>query len=143
MVTDHAKANEQLTNIARQANIPLPTEPAPDHKAMKAELDKMSGQDFDRAYMQGHFIEHQKAVSSLEYEIGQGQNAELQKFAAETLPTVLSHLDVARRLLGELTLAAAQDAGTAGRGSVQERVNQANRQGAENSSSSHAVRCRP
>ena len=51
MVQDHTKANEQLVPLAKAANIPLPDAPDPDHRAQQAELDKLSGAAFDRAYM--------------------------------------------------------------------------------------------
>jgi putative membrane protein len=104
MVQDHTTANDQLTKLAQQAAIPLPSELGPDHKAMKAELEKASGRDFDLIYMRGQVIDHQKTVILLQYEIGQGQDSALQKFAAETLPTVIVHLEMARSLVEELML---------------------------------------
>ena len=38
MVEDHSKANMQLGSLANSANIPLPSEPDPDHKALRADL---------------------------------------------------------------------------------------------------------
>jgi putative membrane protein len=122
MVEDHTKTNEQLLKIAKQASIPLPGEPGPDHKAMKAELEKANGGDFDRAYLQGQIIEHQKSVNLLQYEIGQGQNADLQKLAAETLPTVMAHLEMARGLLEGLIASMAQNGATIGRSTAPERA---------------------
>jgi putative membrane protein len=103
MVQDHSKANEQLEKLAKQASIPLSSELGPDEKAMKDELDKTSAHSFDLAYMQGQLIGHQKAIVLLQYEIGQGQDGELQRFAAESLPVVLGHLEVARAVMAKLT----------------------------------------
>jgi hypothetical protein len=47
--------------------------------------------------------EHQKTVLLLQWEIGSGQNAPLQKFAAETLSTVVAHLRRAQFIASELT----------------------------------------
>jgi putative membrane protein len=41
------------------------------------------------------------------WEIGSGQDAEIQRFAASTLPTVLGHLEIARDLTAELKSATA------------------------------------
>jgi len=106
MVQDHTRANEQLTQLAKQAQIPLPTGPGPDHKLLKTELEKIGGRNFDLTYMQGQVVDHQKTVILLQYEIGQGQEGELQKFASDTLPIVLAHLERARSLVEELTLLA-------------------------------------
>jgi putative membrane protein len=116
MVQDHTKAGEQLTTIARAANISLPRELDPDHKAMRDELDKATGAAFDRAYMQGQIVEHQKAAILLQYEIGLGQDAQLQRYAADTLPAILEHLELAKDIwqrLGEQT-AQANDASGGG-----------------------------
>jgi putative membrane protein len=112
MVQDHTNANAQLTRIAGQAKIPLPGDLAPEHTAMKAALEKASGSSFDRAYMAGQLVDHQKTVILLQYEIGQGQDAELQKFAAETLPVALAHLEMARSLMEELSTVAMQAGST-------------------------------
>ena len=106
MVQDHSKSNEQLEALAKQANIPLSGELGPDEKAMQEELDRAPGRDFDIAYMQGQLVGHQKAVILLQYEIGQGQDGELQRFAAESLPIVIGHLEMARAVMDELTGAA-------------------------------------
>jgi len=108
MIADHSKANEQLERLAKQANIPLAGELGPDEKAMKEELDRAPGLSFDLAYMQGQVVGHQKAVILLQYEIGQGQDSELQRFAAEALPIVIGHLEMARTVMDELTGAAQQ-----------------------------------
>jgi putative membrane protein len=108
MVQDHSKANEQLERLAKQANIPFSGELGPDEKAMKEELDRAPGLSFDLAYMQGQLVGHQKAVILLQYEVGQGQNGDLQRFAAESLPMVIGHLEMARTVMDELTGAAPQ-----------------------------------
>src|SRR4051812_15867357 len=97
MADDHAKANGQLADLAKQANIPLPIELDPDHKAMRAELEKLSGAEFDKAYMRGQVVDHQKTVVLLQWEIALGQDGDLQRFAAQTLPSVLQHLEMAQR----------------------------------------------
>jgi putative membrane protein len=113
MADDHAKANGQLADLAKQANIPLPTELDPDHKAMRVELDKLSGAEFDKVYMRGQVVDHQKTVVLLQWEIALGQDGDLQRFAAQTLPIVLEHLQMAQNLLAEIAGQTAQGAAPA------------------------------
>lgn len=105
MVDDHGKANEKLMALAKAANIPLPSEPDPEHKAVQARLEKLSGAQFDAAYLEAQMQDHQKTAQLLQWEINSGQDAQLQRFAAETLPTVLGHLrmvqDLASRFAGQ------------------------------------------
>jgi putative membrane protein len=103
MAQDHARANSQLATLANAARIPLPTSLDPDHRAMQAQLDRLSGGQFDLAYMQGQIIDHQKTLTLLEWVMSNGQDPELQRFAQATLPVVLQHLQMAQGLMSQLT----------------------------------------
>jgi putative membrane protein len=110
MVQDHGKANDQLAGLAKEASIPLPDELDQEHKSMRDQLQAMSGANFDRAYLHGQIIEHQKTVQLLEWEINSGQDAGIKRFASETLPTVLYHLQMAQDLMAQITGQALQGA---------------------------------
>jgi putative membrane protein len=103
MVADHTKANRELEGLARAAQIPLPNQLNPEQNGMRSALESASADAFDLAYMQGQVVDHQKAVVLLTWEIGQGQDATLQQWAAATLPVVLGHLELAKTLLAELS----------------------------------------
>ncbi len=103
MIDDHSKANEKLAELATAAKIPLPAALDPDHQAVRERLESLNGADFDTAYILAQIEDHQKTVQLLEWEIGSGQDAPLQKFAAETLPTVLGHLRQAQFVAAGLT----------------------------------------
>lgn len=96
MVTDHGKGNQQLRQLAQSANIPQPGQFDEEHKAMRAQLDKLGGAEFDLAYIRGQIGDHQKTAQLFEWEIGFGQDPQLKGFASQILPVVLRHLDMAR-----------------------------------------------
>lgn len=102
MVEDHTSANEKLSAIAEKSKIPLPTELSADHQRIREDLEKQD-EGFDLAYMRAQVVEHQKAAQLLTWQIGFGQDAELQRFSSATLPTVLEHLELARILTAELS----------------------------------------
>ena len=52
--------------------------------------------------MQGQVINHQKTVNILQWELSNGQDADLQRLAADALPSVLHHLERAQAIMGEL-----------------------------------------
>jgi putative membrane protein len=103
MVDEHSKTNERLKALAGKADIPLPPGLDPDHKAMLASLEKLTGAEFDIAYMQEQVIDHQKTVQILQWEMSLGQDAQLQRLAADALPAVLHHLERAQAIMAELT----------------------------------------
>ena len=102
MVEDHGKANDTLKGLADTSKISLPEELDPDHQQQRTELEQLDGGEFDLAYMRGQVVDHQKTAQLLVWEIGSGQSAEIQRFAAATLPTVMRHLERARDLVAEL-----------------------------------------
>ena len=103
MVEDHTTAGDKLKSLAEEARIPLPDKPDPDHARMREKLEQLEGEAFDTAYIEGQIVDHVKTVQLLAWEIDSGQDAQLQRFAAETLPTVLHHLQLARQVHSELT----------------------------------------
>jgi putative membrane protein len=103
MVDDHGKSNEQLMKLARGVNTQLPKELDPEHKTVRTELDRASGANFDRAYLASQIQDHQRTANLLQYEISYGQNEGLKKYAADTLPAVLEHLEMAKLHFAQLT----------------------------------------
>jgi putative membrane protein len=110
MIEDHSKANAQLTTRAKEASIPLPSELDADHNAMRGELERLDGAEFDKAYMRGQVVDHQKTALLLQWELAVGQDADLQRFASQTLPIVLDHLQIAQDILVKLVGQVAQEA---------------------------------
>jgi putative membrane protein len=98
MVTDHGKANDQLKQIAAQKGIDLPTEPSATHKATKERLSKLSGDEFDKAYMSNMLSDHKKDVAAFRKESTEGKDPELKEFATKTLPTLEGHLKEAESI---------------------------------------------
>ena len=106
MVTDHGKANQQLMQLAQAANIPQPGQLDEEHKAMRAQLEKLGGAEFDLTYIRGQVGDHQKTAQLFEWEIGSGQDPQPKGFASEILPVVLRHLQMAENIELQLTATA-------------------------------------
>ncbi len=96
MVDDHGRANDQLKQIASKKQMTMPTTIETKDQALYDKLSKMSGQDFDKAYMQAMVKDHEQDVSDFRKEASQGQDTDLQQFASKTLPTLEDHSRMAR-----------------------------------------------
>jgi putative membrane protein len=103
MVHDHSDANSKLKTLADAAKIPFPDTLDADHKAMRQKLDAAEGQAFDVAYIRSQIIAHQKTAQLLAWEIGSGEDTQLQQYAAATLPIVMKHLRLAQNIASVLT----------------------------------------
>jgi putative membrane protein len=97
MVDDHSKANDQLKSIASKNNIQLPTATDAKDQALKDKLNGMSGQQFDRAYIQSMVKDHQKDIAEFQKEASNGSNPDLKNFAAQTVPILQQHLQMAQQ----------------------------------------------
>jgi putative membrane protein len=98
MVDDHSKANDQLKQVAAQEHIDLPTEPSAKDKATKARLEKLSGEQFDHAYMRNMLKDHRTDVAEFAHEAKMGKDPAVKSFAESTLPTLREHLKLAEKI---------------------------------------------
>lgn len=97
MVDDHSKANDELGKLASSKGITAPTEVTnPKHKALMDRLEKLSGKEFDRAYIQAMVGDHEHAVGAFKSFAAHGQDAELKAWAEKTLPTLQEHERLAK-----------------------------------------------
>jgi putative membrane protein len=98
LVTDHGKAKDQASALAKQANMPIPTEIMDEAKTELQKLQGMSGAAFDKEFVSYMVQDHQKDIANFEQQAnGTGPTADLAK---QTLPTLKKHLSIAQGLQG-------------------------------------------
>jgi putative membrane protein len=97
MATDHGKANDELKALAASKGVTLPADVDKSHKSKMDKLSKLSGADFDRAYMKDMVKDHKKDVGEFRKESKKAKDADLQKWAQSTLPTLEDHLAMAQK----------------------------------------------
>jgi putative membrane protein len=104
MVTDHTKANKELTAAAKTKNIEVPAEPDMMHKAMMEKFEHQKADaDFDHDFMQQMVRDHEKAVALFESaSTDTNVDADLRSWAKKTLPHLQAHLKDAKTLEAKL-----------------------------------------
>ncbi len=95
MVDDHSKANDELKALAGQKKVTLPIAVDPKDKAIMDKLSAMSGAAFDKAYIRDMIADHKKDIAEFQKEANSGKDPEVKSWAAKTLPTLQSHLQMA------------------------------------------------
>jgi putative membrane protein len=98
MVQDHSRANDQLTNIAKDRGVQLPQQLDTEHMSMRDRLTKLQGDAFDRAYIKMMVADHDKDVKEFRREAQTGQDRELKRFARETLTVIEQHDQLAHNI---------------------------------------------
>jgi putative membrane protein len=98
MIDDHSKANEELKQIASKENINAPDSLDSKHQSRVDKLSKLSGPDFDRAYIKDQLKDHQQDVKEFQLEAKSGSDPEVKSFASKTLPILEEHLSMVKEL---------------------------------------------
>jgi putative membrane protein len=95
MVKDHSQADQQLSQLASQKGATLPTDIPAAEKRETDRLLKLSGAEFDRAYMKHMLRDHKTDVKEFERESKSAADPDVQSWASKTLPTLQDHLKMA------------------------------------------------
>ena len=102
IVDDHTKANEELKTLAASKNVTLPTDVNTKQKSTMNKLNSMSGTNFDKEFIKTMIKDHENTIRLFERESERGNDADAKAFAAKNLPTLRSHLEMARSLNGDM-----------------------------------------
>jgi putative membrane protein len=102
MVDDHGKANDELKQLASSKGITLPTDIDAKAQATYDRLSKLSGAEFDRAYMKDMVADHRMDVAEFKRESQRGSDADVKAWASKTLPTLEHHLQMAESTNGKV-----------------------------------------
>ena len=106
MVTDHGKAYEELKALADQKGVAVAADMDARDKRLYERLSKLSGAQFDRAYMEAMVKDHKKDVSEFKREARRAKDPELKAWATKTLPTLEEHLKLAQTVDGQVKTSA-------------------------------------
>jgi len=84
MVADHSKANNELVELAKKKGLSIDTSKGKSRNFNKA--------NFDRQYLASMERDHETDIKVFEKEASSGDDADIKKWAAKTLPTLKQHL---------------------------------------------------
>jgi putative membrane protein len=100
MVKDHSKTSKQLQSLVSSGKVKaeLPTAIDADHQRKLDELRGLNGKQFDEAYDKAQLKGHEEAVGLFRDYAQNGDNKDLKRWAAKTLPHLEHHLAMAEKL---------------------------------------------
>jgi putative membrane protein len=96
MVEDHTKAGQEVRKLAEAAGITLPDEPSVDLQKLGDTYSKLSGNEFDRAYVDHEVKDHQKKIAEFKKQTKKLKNPQIKQWASGTVPVLKEHLIVAK-----------------------------------------------
>lgn len=98
MVADHSKANQELMDAAKRANIPVPTVLPTDKQKELDRFRNLKGADFDRQYMSHMVKDHDEDVALFSQATKDLKDPGLKAFATKALPTLQEHQKLAKQI---------------------------------------------
>lgn len=98
MVKDHSEANARLAEHAKNQKIAVAAGFERDKRDIYMNLSKLNGAEFDKAYMKQMVDNHENAVKMLENQVKISQDADLKKYAEDSLPKIREHLKKAKEI---------------------------------------------
>jgi putative membrane protein len=98
MIDDHTAALTQLQSLAQRKGAKIPDDTDLQHKALAKTLGAMSGETFDTQYLKRVGVnDHQRTVQLLQKVQKQAQDPDMKSMAAQMLPKVQHHLQMAQQ----------------------------------------------
>jgi putative membrane protein len=98
--TDHSVSMQQTTALAKDLGTNIPSTPTAEAQEHYASLAKLSGQEFDGAFVNHMVAAHRESIAKFDQEARANPNQAIADFAAKTLPTLKQHLATGEALLG-------------------------------------------
>lgn len=94
MVADHQKANDELINLSRDRGYrDIPTQPAINARNEYDKLSRLTGPEFDKAFVKQVVKEHEQTVKLFKEQAENGKDEQVRNWARKTLPTLERHLE--------------------------------------------------
>ena len=103
MITDHSKANDELSQVAKNHNIDFPPAPPAEAVEMSKTLLDLKGAEFDKKYMGEVVTGHTNDLAAYKKAKGEVKDDLLVKYVDETEPVVATHLKDAKAIDDKLT----------------------------------------
>jgi putative membrane protein len=98
MIDDHTKSNDELKRFAASGGVTVPDTLDSKHQSRVDKLAKLSGAEFDKAYIKDQQKYHQLNAKEFKQVAENGSVAQVKDFATKALPAVQQHLELAKDL---------------------------------------------
>src|SRR5690606_17445159 len=98
MIKDHTAANEKLASLASDKGVEVSDEAKLMDRARALILEVREGDSFDAAYANNQVSAHERTIELFE-RASRSDDAEVARFAKDTLPKLKEHLEEARKLV--------------------------------------------
>jgi putative membrane protein len=115
MIDDHTKALDDVKQLAQAKGVTLPTELDRTHKRQADRMAALSGDAFDRAYLERAGVaDHKKTHAMLQRAQTRAKDPDVKALVARTLPIVDQHMTAVQQLNRDTARGGSRTQGTTG-----------------------------
>ena len=98
MVTDHTQLGDQMKQVAQQIEVTPPSALSPADLALEAKLKMLSGNAFDKAYIQAMVKDHEADLADFNKEVAGGSSSVVTDAAREGKKVIQEHLNMIKKI---------------------------------------------
>jgi putative membrane protein len=98
LADDHQAALKKATDLAKKMNVTAPTAPTAQQKREYDALAKLSGTEFDQAFITHMVSDHEKNIQEFQQEAQANKGSDVGDYAEDVLPKLRDHLETAQKL---------------------------------------------
>ena len=98
MVDDHSKMLGELKSLAKTKGVALPQDAAVKDMAQMKLMERKSGADFDREYVEHMVKDHEKDLKDVQDIAAKAKDPQFKAAVQNVIPTIRSHYELAQRL---------------------------------------------
>jgi putative membrane protein len=96
MVKDHTRLNKELGSAATSIGLTVPTDLSEDQKAKYTKLSKLSGESFDKEYIDLMVKDHTEDLAAFQKAESTAQDPKLKMAISSAIPVIQEHLNMAK-----------------------------------------------
>lgn len=95
---DHTEQAAEIERLLRTMNVTVPTEPSAEALTHHVALERLTGEEFDAAFLTMMTESHEEAIEKFSAQTHANPDQALADFASKSLPTLREHLATAQSL---------------------------------------------
>lgn len=109
MVDDHTKLGEEMKAVAGQIGVTPPTAIPPMDKALELKLKTLSGDSFDKAYIEAMVKDHKEDLAAFKKEAATGTSSTVKEAAIKGADVIMEHLSMIQKIAAAHNVSASGD----------------------------------
>jgi putative membrane protein len=98
MIDEHSRMLEEMKALAKRKDVALPQDANMKDMAQMKLMERKSGADFDREFMEHMVKEHEKTLKDVQNIAAKAKDAEFKAALQKATPKIKEHLELAQRI---------------------------------------------